>query len=107
GSGIELIKIGPSQAQAHFDWLATQTPTGGVVGVDGRVLSVVAAATLQTALSARQITLRTDLDLLEEIWRERPSLPTAEVFEHPAPYISMTRGDKLACVRAQSRARGA
>lgn len=107
GSGIELIKIGPSQAQAHFDWLATQTPTGGVVGVDGQVFSVVAAATLQTALSAHQITLRTDLDLLEKIWPERPALPAAEVFEHPAPYVSMTRADKLTCVRAQSRARGA
>lgn len=107
GSGITLMKIVPGQAHAHFAWLATQVPAGGVVGVDGLVLSVLAASTLQSALSARKITLRTDLDLFAEIWRDRPALPTAEVFEHPAPYISMTRTAKLACVRMQSRAQGA
>ncbi|KAG0323409.1 hypothetical protein BGZ97_006771 [Linnemannia gamsii] len=101
------MKIVPGQAHAHFAWLATQVPAAGVVGVDGLVLSVLAASTLQSALSARKITLRTDLDLFAEIWRDRPALPAAEVFEHPAPYIAMTRAAKLACVRTQSRAQGA
>jgi Xaa-Pro aminopeptidase len=62
---------------------------------------------LKEKLSARDISVRTDLDLLDEVWPQRPGLPAAPVYEHPAPYAPMPRADKLAMLREEMRAAGA
>ena len=100
GSGIALMKIASGASLQHIDWLAAHLQAGQTVAVDARVLGLAVARLLAEALSARGIALRTDLDLLDEVWRDRPALPTAAVFEHAAPYAVQSRADKLAQVRA-------
>ncbi|KAF1053972.1 MAG: Aminopeptidase [Burkholderia gladioli] len=108
GTGIELMKMtGGQQTQPHFEWLVEHVPTGATVGVDGAVLGVGAARALSAALAARGTALRTDLDLLDAIWPERPALPVEPVFEHVAPHAHTRRADKLAQVREAIRASGA
>ncbi|KVR59676.1 aminopeptidase P family protein [Burkholderia ubonensis] len=108
GSGVQLMKMtGGQQSAPHVDWLAQNVPSGATVGVDGAVLGMAAARALSAALSARGIALRTDLDLLDAIWPERPGLPDDAVFEHAAPQADTTRASKLADVRRAMRAQGA
>ncbi|AOJ75229.1 peptidase M24 [Burkholderia ubonensis] len=108
GSGVQLMKMtGGQQSAPHVDWLAQNVPSGATVGVDGAVLGMAAARALSAALSARGIALRTDLDLLDAIWPERPGLPDDAVFEHAAPQAETTRASKLADVRRAMRAQGA
>ncbi|WP_193097553.1 aminopeptidase P family protein [Burkholderia sp. Z1] len=108
GTGVQLMKMtGGQQSAPHVDWLAQNVAVGATVGVDGAVLGVAAARGLTAALSARGIALRTDLDLLDAIWPERPGLPGDAVFEHAAPQADTTRASKLAEVRRAMRAQGA
>src|ERR1700676_196418 len=108
GTGIELMKMMAGQQSApHVDWLAENVPAGETVAVDGAVLGVAAARTLKDALTARGIVLRTDLDLLDAVWPERPGLPSESVYEHVAPQASVTRPEKLAEVRRVMREKGA
>ena len=108
GTGVQLMKMtGGQQSAPHVDWLAQNVATGATVGVDGAVLGVAAARGLTAALSARGIALRTDVDLLDAIWPERPGLPGDAVFEHAAPQADTTRASKLAEVRRAMRAQGA
>ncbi|MCA8426717.1 aminopeptidase P family protein [Burkholderia seminalis] len=108
GTGVQLMKMtGGQQSAPHVDWLAQNVPAGATVGVDGAVLGVAAARGLTAALSARGIALRTDLDLLDAIWPERPGLPGDAVFEHTAPQADTTRASKLAEVRRAMHAQGA
>ncbi|RKU03071.1 Xaa-Pro aminopeptidase [Burkholderia sp. Nafp2/4-1b] len=108
GSGVQLMKMtGGQQSAPHVDWLAQNVAAGATVGVDGAVLGVAAARALTAALSARGIALRTDLDLLDAIWPERPGLPGDAVFEHVAPQADATRASKLADVRRAMHAQGA
>jgi Xaa-Pro aminopeptidase len=51
GSGIELVKLQPGQP-SPLDWLAEQTPEGGVVAVDGAVMAVASARTLSSKLKS-------------------------------------------------------
>jgi Xaa-Pro aminopeptidase len=69
------------------------------VAVDGQVLGLAAAKALQAALDAAGVRLRTDLDLLDAIWPDRPGLPTQPVYEHRAPQAPLPRSAKLATVR--------
>ncbi|ONS16322.1 Xaa-Pro aminopeptidase [Burkholderia cenocepacia] len=108
GTGVQLMKMtGGQQSAPHVDWLAQNVAAGATVGVDGAVLGVTAARGLTAALSARGIALRTDVDLLDAIWPERPGLPGDAVFEHVAPQADTTRASKLADVRRAMRAQGA
>ncbi|WP_085577902.1 MULTISPECIES: aminopeptidase P family protein [unclassified Pseudomonas] len=106
GSGIELVKLQPGQP-GPLDWLAEQTPEGGVVAVDGAVMAVASARTLGSKLEARGARLRTDIDLLDEVWSDRPQLPDAPVYQHLSPQATVSRGEKLARLRETLKERGA
>src|SRR4030095_13207797 len=107
GTGVDLMKVAGAQSLAHIDWLAETLKRGDTVAVDGAVLGLAAGRTLETALSAKGIRLRTDLDVLAEVWTDRPSLPIPPIYEHAAPYATVTRAERLAAVREQMRKRGA
>ncbi|MDU9029955.1 aminopeptidase P family protein [Pseudomonas mediterranea] len=106
GSGIELVKLIPGQP-GPLDWLAEQTPEGGVVAVDGAVMSVASARTLGSKLAERGARLRTDIDLLNEAWSDRPGLPDQPVYAHLPPQATVSRVEKLAKLRETLKARGA
>lgn len=106
GSGIELVKLQPGQP-SPLDWLAEQTPEGGVVAVDGAVMAVASARTLSSKLEARGARLRTDIDLLNDVWSDRPSLPNAPIYQHLPPQATVSRGEKLARLRETLQERGA
>jgi Xaa-Pro aminopeptidase len=107
GSGIALMKIASGASLQHIDWLAENMAPGQTVAVDARVLGLATARLLAEALAARGVALRSDIDLLEQIWHERPELPAAPVFEHVAPFATTTRAAKLAQTRAAMEKLGA
>ena len=107
GSGIELVKIPTGAAAHHVDWLAREVPRGATVAVDGQVLGLAAAQALRTALERAGITLRTDIDVIDEAWPDRPALPAAPVYEHAALHAGAPRAAKLAPLRAAMAAHGA
>lgn len=107
GTGIAMMKVPSGASTAYMDWLAERAPAGAQVGVDGAVLGLATARLLDSVLAARGVRLRTERDLLDLVWRDRPGLPAAPVFEHAAPFASVARGAKLAAVREQMRVAGA
>ena len=99
GSGIDLVKIQTAASTLHIEWLARELPKGSTVAVDGQVLGLGAAAALRSALDAAGISLRTDVDLLDAAWTDRPGLPTEAVYEHVPPHAVRTRAQNLAAIR--------
>jgi len=99
GTAIQLMKIPSGASLLHIDWLAENMQAGQTVAVDARVLGLAVARLLGDALAARGIELRTDLDLLDEIWTDRPGLPPEPIYEHEAPYAVLARADKLHALR--------
>ncbi|MDY7573230.1 aminopeptidase P family protein [Actimicrobium sp. CCI2.3] len=107
GTGIVLMKIPAGNSLQHIEWLAQSLQPGQVAGVDGAVLGLAAARLLEQAITARGATLRTDLDLFEQVWTDRPTLPTQAIYEHLPPHATMARADKLAQLRLAMQASGA
>ena len=100
GTGIALEKVATGVSSEHLAWLARHAGKGGVVLVDGQVLGLAAEKALRTALVAVGATLRTDIDVFNEVWEDRSGLPEAPVYEHLAPFASQSRAEKLAAIRA-------
>lgn len=107
GSGITLVKIPTGSATYHLDWIAEHVARGQTLAVDGQVLGLAAAQQLRTVTERAGIRLRTDLDVLDAAWADRPTLPTAAVYEHLAPHAPAARGAKLAQVREGMARHGA
>ncbi len=107
GTGITLERIPAGLAAAHIDWLAAHVPAGCTVAVDAQVLGLATAIALQAALDLAGVQLRTDADLLDLVWPQRPALPVEPVFEHRAPHAATPRTAKLAAVRQAMAQHGA
>ncbi len=107
GSGIQLEKMATGASTNYIDWIAQQLQPGQVLAVDGQVLGLSLANTLRAAMKRAGVQLRTDLDLLQAAWADRPGLPSEPVYEHAAPHAVVTRADKLARVRKAMASVGA
>ena len=106
GSGISLMKITGASQQQHIEWLADNLQAEQTVVVDGAVLGWSISRQMLEAFEEKRIQLRTDLDLLDEIWLDRPALPDAPIYEHPIPFADVSRTDKLAATRKAMRTHG-
>ncbi|AZL74787.1 aminopeptidase P family protein [Pseudomonas oryziphila] len=104
GSGIELMKLRPGQPGA-LEWLGEHVQ--GTVAVDGAVMALASARQLNERLQARGVSLRTDLDLFELVWTDRPPLPGNPVYQHLAPHATVNRAQKLAELRRTLQDKGA
>ena len=107
GTGINLMKIGAASSPAYIEWLVENVPPGGTVGADGAVLGLAQARAIEEALAPRGVRLRTDVDLLAEVWKDRPDLPTIPVYEHDAAFAPVSRREKLALLREDMQKTGA
>ncbi|AIY41554.1 Xaa-Pro aminopeptidase [Collimonas arenae] len=107
GTEIVLMKIPTGSSLLHLDWLAANLPAGKTLAVDATVLGLATARALEQALAKGGSTLRSDLDLLEEVWSERPGLPMAEVYQHQASHAPLSRAAKLAQLRLSMQQHGA
>jgi Xaa-Pro aminopeptidase len=107
GTGVELVKVVSAAGMGHADWLAGNVPQGGTVMADPNSLGLSAAHALRTRLESAGIRLRTEVDLLDEAWSDRPVLPRATVYAHRPPHAVRGRAEKLSDVRADMQARGA
>ncbi len=107
GTGVDLVKIPTGTATHHVNWLTEQVRRGGTVAVDAQVLGLAAAQMLRSALDGAGIVLRTDLDLLQGAWPERPALPAEAVYAHRAPHAPLPRSAKVEQVRQAMARHGA
>ena len=107
GTGITPMKVNANAGVAFIDWLAANCRQGDQVGVDGRVLGLAATRALQDTIYGCGASLRTDLDLLDDVWPQRPGLPAAPVFEQQSRFAPVARSIKLQKVRDAMKASGA
>jgi Xaa-Pro aminopeptidase len=107
GSGIELVKIPTGNTTRHVEWIAGHLKRGDTLGVDGDVLGLAAGQHLRAVLEAAGIGVDSAVDLLADIWPDRPALPVAPVYEHVAPQAVLSRSAKLAQVREAFLRQGA
>jgi len=106
-SEVALHKQLIPHAPEHISWLADNLPKDGRLGCDGFIFSLGQMRYLEKQLSPRGILILHDLNLIEDIWTDRPALPAAEVFEHGAPYASLPRWEKMDQIRARMKELGA
>ena len=75
GSGYELVKLKIQYSPEYITWLYDKLPSESVVAFDYKLMSMVLGQEIKAALAVKQIAMQ-DVDVLEHIWTDRPTLPT-------------------------------
>jgi len=109
-TGISLMRERVAGTPGIGEWIASQVEKGDPTeaGVDGLCVSEAQATDLKHELASRGgITLRTNLDILDRIWADRPAIPTGKTYIQPLEYAGETCRSKLERIRHALLARGA
>ena len=107
GTCISLYKMGldgvPSVMQQVEDW----THAGDVIGFDGTTMSADWGKLLSDIAERKHASVCHGIDLVNEVWTDRPALPSGKIWEFDVQYTGKDRIDKLSDVRASMKAKKA
>lgn len=106
-SGIALMKQGEPEVPTIEQFLAEKLPERSVLGFDGRCVNAIFAKKLETALRCKSVAFETELDLVGEVWKDRPALSKQPVFALPEEVCGLSRREKLSALREKARAQNA
>ncbi len=99
-SGLPMFKDAQGE-DGYVDWLAQTLPAGSTVGVDGKNFTVRQVSNMERAFAKTGLELRTDVDVLDEVWADRPTLPATNLFTHAVSFAGRSAEEKLADLRHQ------
>lgn len=108
GTGFKLMKLKIEGTPSISEWLGRKLAVSGgtVVGIDGMVNSAATVESLAAELKAEGgITLRTNFDPLEKIWKDRPEIPSVYASVHPLTYAGEDVKSKISRIREALRER--
>ena len=95
GTGIELFKMMLPETPTIPEFLVHELKEGQTVGLNGETYSLADARTLEKVLAGKEIKLNTNASLIDPIWKERPAIPEAPLFEMPVELSGKSVEDKL------------
>lgn len=110
GTEFQLMRERVEGTPSIADWIAAQIEgaESTEIGVDGMCMTYAECSDLKTDLNHNGgITVRTNLDILDRIWTDRPSVPLNPVSIHPIEYAGESCHDKLGRIRSSLLRRGA
>lgn len=99
GSEINLFKWGLEGVPDFITWLAENVKTNEICGFDGRTISEEQFKRMESLFKGKNISFVYNIDLIGDIWSNRPTLPSGKAFEHTLEYAGVTRTQKIAEVR--------
>ena len=104
GTEYQLMKLKMEGTPTIAEWLGRELTSSTEVGIDGWCSSANEVKTLIADLRKHGgITLRTNLDPLKQIWRDRPAIPGNPVEIYPIEYAGESCHEKLGRIRQALR----
>ena len=99
GTGITLMRMGTAGVPTVEQYVCSLAKAGESCGVDFSVISSHFAADMSDMLAGREIALRDTGDWFEDLWTDRPAMPTDPVYLLADQYTGMSVGEKLTAIR--------
>ena len=107
GSGMKLFKGAEPEVPSYAEWLRDALKEKSIVGFDGTVFSVEMVNDMHKEFYNKNIGLKFELDLINQLWSDRPEIPKSSVFVHEVKYAGRSRTEKLNQVREEMNKIGA
>ena len=107
GTGIDLYRLKMPETPTIGEFLLDELDKDAWVAVNGETMSQAEVENLSHTLGRGRIYLRTDINLLDTLWTDRPALPDAPIFEMPVEFSGKSTEDKLTDIHLMLHKAGA
>lgn len=101
-----LMKDGLSDTLSIGTWLAETLSENAKAGIDGSLCTPAMLKMLESELSPRGISAELCEDPFNEVWNNRPELPTDKIEVHPLKYAGESAADKIHRLLGKARENG-
>ncbi len=106
-TGITLMKMGEPEIPTLVEFLGKELSAGMKLGFDGRCVNTQLYLTLKGLAEKKGASVSGEMDLVGEIWTDRPALSACPAFELPLELTGKCRADKIHMVQTVLKEKGA
>ena len=96
---ITLFKLFQENVPIPSEWIYENLENQSVVGFDGKMFSAEEVKKMKKRFDEKKITLKTDIDLINEIWVDRPAIPASALQDHSIELSGKSRTQKIQGIR--------
>jgi Xaa-Pro aminopeptidase len=96
---FELFKQGEEDVPLFEIWLSRNLSRGDTIAVDGNLVSSADVKKYEAIFTKKEMMFNTRLDLISDIWTDRPPMPASKAWIFPTTYAGRTRPEKLDQIR--------
>ncbi len=107
GTGIQLYRMGEPNVPTLMQYLTDTLQDGQCLGFDGRTVTAHWLDTLKRRLTDCRISFRTNVDLIDKIWENRPPRSHQPAWLLDDEYAGQSRADKIKQLRQSLQQSGA
>jgi len=107
GSEVKLFKMNESGVPNILQYLRTKLQENACLAFDGRTIALGQGKDFENLLAEKKGSIKYNLDLVDRIWNDRPSLPCTSVFIHDLKYCGESCASKLSRLRDAMQKAGA
>lgn len=107
GTDIILMKDGLPETPSIIQYLIGQLVKGATVAIDGLLFATTEVASMRASLAKHGLNLNTHFSPINNIWKDRPTLPSCELFLHDEKYAGKSASDKIREILSQVKQQGA
>lgn len=97
--GFELFRQGDTGIPTFDQWLTDTLPANDRIALNGKVISASQASSLKDKFMQKGIVVDTTMDLIYDLWQDRPPMPRTPAFELDTVYAGETRKEKIFRIR--------
>ncbi len=107
GSGITLYRMGEEGVPTILEYLEQKLSSGQNLGFDGAVVETTFAQKMAEVAAKKGATITSEVDLLGDIWAERPPITMEPAYSLNVKYAGVSREDKILQVSEKLKESGA
>ena len=100
GTGIDLMKMGQPGVPEIDAYIVENLKENDTVGFDGRVMNTKDALAYKSVFDLAHLNMNVNLDLVNDVWQDRPELPSTPTFHYAEKFSGESMESKLARLRA-------
>jgi Xaa-Pro aminopeptidase len=106
GTGVELFKMGLPETPSPETWLSEELSSGDTVGFEGAVYTASDALSLISYFNKQNINVKSDFAPYDRIWKDRPAIPSNQVFILPEQFSGESASCKIKRLLKEMRKQG-
>ena len=107
GSGVELMRMAEPGVPTINEYLKSTLVEGNCLGFDGRVVAMGEGQGYEEITKSNKATIKYEVDLIDEIWEDRPELSKKPAFKLGEEYAGESAASKIERIREYMRECGA